>query len=89
MAREISYHDKPGKGLTPQTKINPSNFPFTLNPNIGCLFRCLYCYTQIFPFNNHAKFGEEVKVKIRLPEVLDKELDKYRNTSPTFKTCAS
>jgi DNA repair photolyase len=71
-------HEKPGNALTPQKKIDQYNLPFTLNATIGCLFGCIYCYTQGFPFSCHTDFGEEVEVKTWLPEKLNLELDKYR-----------
>jgi DNA repair photolyase len=77
-AKKIIVHDKPSKALTPQKKIDQHNFPFTLNVTIGCLYDCVYCYTQNVPFKRHSDFGKEVKVKIWLPEKLDLELKKYQ-----------
>jgi DNA repair photolyase len=84
-AKRIILHEKPGNALTPQKKIDQHNLPFTLNANIGCLFGCIYCYTQEFPFKLHTNFGEEVKVKNWLPEKLDLELEKFRNLPQHLK----
>lgn len=81
----IIYHNLPGTALTRQNKIDQSNFPFTLNTSIGCFFGCQYCYTQGFPFCCHTNFGKEVKIKTWMPEVLDKELEKYRNIPQHLK----
>jgi DNA repair photolyase len=85
MKKTIIFHDKPGKALTPQKKIDQHNLPFTLNSTIGCLFGCAYCYLQGFPFNLHTDFGKEVKVKTWISERLDFELDKYRNLPQYLK----
>ncbi len=84
-AKRIIIHDKPGNALTPQKKIDHPNLPFTLDAIIGCLFGCIYCYTQVFPFNRHTNFGNEVKVKTWLPEKLDLELGKFRNLPQHLK----
>jgi DNA repair photolyase len=83
--KRIIFHEKPSYALNPQKKIDQHNFPFTLNPTIGCLFGCLYCYTQGFPFNQHTEFGKEVKVKLWLPARLDIELKKYQNLPQHLK----
>lgn len=85
MKKNIIFHEKPGKALTPQKKIDQHNFPFTLNSSIGCHFGCSYCYVQGFPFNLHAVFGEEVKVKLWIPDRLNRDLDKYRDLPQHLK----
>ena len=77
--KQILMHDVNGTALTKQNMKDSYEFPFALNPTIGCLFGCKYCYLQQYPFNQWATFGEEVKVKTRLPETLDLELQKYRD----------
>ena len=76
--KQIVMHNVNGTALTKQNMKDNYEFPFTLNPTIGCLFGCKYCYLQQYPFNKMATFGQEVKVKTRLPEKLDLELQKYR-----------
>jgi DNA repair photolyase len=81
----ISIHANVGDALRKQKKIDQHNLPFTLNAMMGCLFGCRYCYTQGFPFKRHAEFGREVKVKLWLPEKLDRELNKYRKLPQHLK----
>ncbi len=83
--KQIFMHDVNGTALTKQKMKDNYEFPFTLNPTIGCLFGCKYCYLQQYPFNQWAAFGEEVKVKTRLPETLDLELQKYRDLPQHLK----
>jgi DNA repair photolyase len=85
MKKNIIFHDKPGKALTPQKKVDRHNLPFTLNATIGCHFGCSYCYLQSFPFNLHTVFGEEVKVKLWIAQGLDRDLDKYRDLPQHLK----
>ena len=76
MQKKVIYHNKPGPSLRPQKNINQYNLPFTLNPCIGCLFGCSYCYVQWSSFR-HTVFGNEIKVKTWLPQRLDRDLRKY------------
>ena len=48
--------EKDGWGSMPVTKqkiINAFNFPFTLNPGSGCLYKCSYCFLKIPFFARH------------------------------------
>jgi DNA repair photolyase len=83
--KQILMHNAKGTALTKQYMKDSYEFPFTLNPTIGCLFGCRYCYLQKYPFNQWAAFGEEVKVKTRLPENLDLELQEYRHLPQYLK----
>ena len=78
MAQRIIIQDKVGSALTKQESIDTSNYPFTLNTTIGCLFGCNYCYLQEFPFNKLAEFGKEIIIKAWLPDKLDQELGNLR-----------
>ena len=85
MGKTIIFHDKPGKALNRQKKVDRHNFPFTLNSTMGCFFGCAYCYLQGFPYSGHTDFGKEVKVKTWISKQLDLELYKYRNLPQHFK----
>jgi DNA repair photolyase len=67
-----------GLALTRTKKpIQSTQFPFTLNANIGCLYKCSYCYLQSPPFSFQTDFGNEVRIKTDLPQKLDEELFKH------------
>lgn len=83
--KKVIFQEKGHKALNPQNKIDSHNFPFTLNSGIGCHFGCQYCFIQGFPFNVHAVFGEEVKVKLWMAEKLEKELHKYQDLPQYLK----
>jgi len=73
-----------GKALTRTKKPIPvADFPFTLNVNVGCLFKCGYCYLQTPPFSFQTKFGEEIRIKTDIAAKLDQEL--FKNSQlPSF-----
>jgi DNA repair photolyase len=83
--RRIVVHEKRGTALTKQRMSDPYEFPFTLNPYIGCLFACNYCFLQQRPFSRHAEFGTEVKVKTWLPEKLNRGLARLRGLPQYLK----
>lgn len=66
--------------------LNKSNLPasdYVINPYVGCGFGCLYCYASFIGRWKHPgeEWGNFVDVKINVPEVLKKELEKRKNRS--------
>lgn len=54
---------------------------FTLNPYVGCAHSCRYCYSVYISRWRHRKieeWGNWVEVKLNAPEILKKEVKKYR-----------
>ncbi len=62
-------------------KLGQYDFPFTMNPTIGCFFGCTYCYSPgvAYQYNEDRKkrFFETVHVKMDQPQHLEKELRRY------------
>ena len=62
--------------------INKSNLPesdYCINPYIGCLHACVYCYGRFMRrFTGHTgeKWGTFLDAKINAPDVLEKQLQK-------------
>ncbi len=58
------------------TKSRLPEADYCINPYIGCLHGCVYCYSRFMKrFTGHIeKWGEFVDVKTNAPEVLEKEL---------------
>jgi DNA repair photolyase len=68
------------KALNCQKHFDNFGFPFTLNPTIGCSFACKYCYSPIFvakvATGKRKQFFEEIKIKMDIPTLLERELTK-------------
>ena len=53
-------------------------FGWSLNPYMGCVHRCTFCYVRAFerradrPFD--ARYGTSIRVKVNIAEVLRREL---------------
>jgi len=62
-----------------KTLLTKSNLPkvdYCINPYVGCLHACVYCYSRFMRrFTSHTEpWGHFLDVKINAPEVLAKEL---------------
>lgn len=63
-----------------------SNLPeadYVINPYVGCMHSCIYCYARFMKrFTNHKEpWGKFVDVKINAPDLIPEETDKYKNKS--------
>jgi DNA repair photolyase len=72
----IEYREEPCKSaLNP---VKGMGFKWSLNPYMGCVHRCTFCYVRHFehrsdrPFDN--RYGTSIRVKTNVAEVLRKEL---------------
>ncbi len=52
-----------------------------INPYTGCQHRCLYCYGTYFFFPN---FFDIIQVKLNAPQVLEKEIQRYKKRHQLF-----
>ena len=59
-------------------------FDYCMNPYVGCMHKCPYCYASFMcRFTGHKeKWGEFLDVKVNFPEVLAKQLSS-RRSKPT------
>jgi DNA repair photolyase len=70
------YRDEPCK--TALTRVRNMGFKWSLNPYMGCVHRCTFCFVRAFekladrPFD--ARYGTSIRVKTNLVEVLRREL---------------
>jgi len=69
----------PVKTIKCKSVLTKSNLPkvdYCINPYVGCLHDCVYCYARFMKrFTNHSeKWGRFLDVKINAPKVLAKEL---------------
>lgn len=63
-----------------------SNLPsadYVINPYIGCMHSCIYCYARFMKrFTNHKEsWGKFVDVKINAPDLIPENTNKYKNKS--------
>jgi DNA repair photolyase len=74
----VEYREEPCKSALNQCKGMP--FRWTLNPYMGCVHRCTYCYVRNYerradrPFDD--RYGASIRVKTNVAEVLRWELRK-------------
>lgn len=58
------------------TKSTFNNYDVCINPYVGCEFGCSYCYVRFFVKDDEKPWGEFVRVRKHIEEVLPKELRK-------------
>ena len=56
------------------------DFPWSLNPYMGCAHRCTFCYVRAFERRadrpGDDRYGQSVRVKVNVAEVLERELSR-------------
>jgi len=65
------------------TKSNLPEADFVINPYVGCMHQCLYCYARFMKrFTGHAEeWGKFVDVKINAPNLIPAKTAKYKGKS--------
>jgi len=75
--------------LRAQKKLGQYDFPFTLNPIIGCFMGCKYCFSPFivdgYNPDRREKFFTNAIVKLDKAEHLDKELTRYKDLPQCMK----
>jgi len=71
------------KEIQAKSIITKSNLPdsdLVINPYVGCMHGCIYCYARFMKrFTGHKEaWGKFVDVKINAPDLIDKEMKKYK-----------
>lgn len=63
------------------TKSNLPDSDLVINPYTGCMHGCIYCYARFMKrFTGHEEsWGKFVDVKINAPDLIDKDMKKYKN----------
>ena len=66
------YREEPCKGAL--TKVEGMGFRWSLNPYMGCVHRCTFCYVRSFEHRadrpSDARYGRSIRVKTNVAEVL-------------------
>jgi DNA repair photolyase len=76
MAVRVEYREEPCKSaLNP---VKGMGFKWSLNPYMGCVHRCTFCYVRHFERRSDRpsddRYGTSIRVKTNVAEVLRKEL---------------
>src|ERR671937_2390222 len=70
------YREEPRKSAL--NRVKGMMFDWSLNPYMGCVHRCTFCYVRAFerradrPFDD--RYGTSIRVKVNVVEVLRREL---------------
>ena len=74
------YREEPCKSAL--NRVKGMGFRWSLNPYMGCVHHCTFCYVRAFelradrPFDD--RYGTSIRVKINIAEVLRRELARPR-----------
>jgi DNA repair photolyase len=70
------YREEPCKAAL--NRVRGMSFKWSLNPYMGCVHQCTFCYVRAFelradrPFDD--RYGQSIRVKVNVAEVLRREL---------------
>jgi DNA repair photolyase len=72
----VEYREEPCRSALNRVKGMP--FDWSLNPYMGCVHRCTFCYVRAFELRadrpSDERYGRSIRVKINIAEVLAREL---------------
>jgi DNA repair photolyase len=74
----VEYREEPCRNAL--NRVRGMAFKWSLNPYMGCVHRCTFCYVRAFEQRadrpSDDRYGTSIRVKINVPEVLRQELAK-------------
>jgi DNA repair photolyase len=76
----VEYREEPCRSAL--NRVKGMRFAWSLNPYMGCVHRCTFCYVRAFearadrPFDD--RYGASIRVKTNVAEVLRRELGRPR-----------
>jgi DNA repair photolyase len=72
----VAYREEPCKSAL--NRVKGMGFEWSLNPYMGCVHRCTFCYVRAFERRadrpSDERYGRSIRVKINVAEVLRTEL---------------
>ena len=72
----VEYREEPCRGAL--NKVRGMSFKWSLNPYMGCVHRCTFCYVRAFERRADRpaddRYGTSIRVKVNVAEVLAREL---------------
>ncbi len=72
----VEYREQPCRSAL--NRVRGMSFKWSLNPYMGCVHRCTFCYVRAFekradrPFDD--RYGTSIRVKVNVVQVLEREL---------------
>ncbi|MBZ9578632.1 radical SAM protein [Patescibacteria group bacterium] len=77
------------KEIKAKSIITKSGLPdsdFVINPYVGCMHGCIYCYARFMKrFTNHKEpWGKFLDIKINASDLIPEKTEKYKNKSITI-----
>jgi len=79
------------KEIKAKSIITKSGLPdsdFVINPYVGCMHGCIYCYARFMKrFTNHKEpWGKFSDIKVNAADLIPKDTNKYKNKSITISS---
>src|SRR5919107_1122392 len=72
----VEYREEPCRSAL--NKVKGMSFSWSLNPYMGCVHRCTFCYVRGFELRagrpGDARYGTSIRVKVNVADVLRREL---------------
>src|SRR5437763_1117244 len=76
LCMRVEYREEPCKSAL--NRVKGMMFDWSLNPYMGCVHRCTFCYVRAFERRadrpSDDRYGQSIRVKINVVEVLRREL---------------
>src|SRR5438034_8019493 len=76
LCMRVKYREEPCKSAL--NRVKGMMFSWSLNPYMGCVHRCTFCYVRAFERRadrpSDDRYGTSIRVKTNVAEVLRKEL---------------
>jgi DNA repair photolyase len=76
MAMHVEYREEPCRSAL--NRVQGMGFAWSLNPYMGCVHRCTFCYVRAFERRaerpSDDRYGTSIRVKTNVAEVLRREL---------------
>jgi DNA repair photolyase len=73
---KVEYREEPCRSALNAVRGMP--FKWSLNPYMGCVHRCTFCYVRAFELRadrpSDERYGRSIRVKVNIAEVLRREL---------------
>src|SRR4029078_12036613 len=73
---QVEYREEPCRSAL--NRVRGMMFEWSLNPYMGCVHRCTFCYVRAFQRRaerpSDDRYGTSIRVKVNVAEVLAREL---------------